>query len=110
MKILESEGDYLFGNKMEKDDVGETSEQSECQEPIMNAKYQVEHSPKAGRVSMHGLIEDTFIANIQKLGKVKRSLYQCSRECNQFSGQYHESTKSRKQTARIIEALGLNPM
>ena len=30
----------------------------------MNAKYPEHHSPKAGRVSMHGLIEDTFIANI----------------------------------------------
>ena len=30
----------------------------------MNAKYHEELSPKAGRVSMHGLIEDTFIANI----------------------------------------------
>ena len=110
MKILESEGDYLIGNETDKNDVEETSEQSECQEPIMNARYHEEHSPKAGRVSMHGLIEDTFIANIQKLGKVKRRLYQCSRECNQFSSQYHESPKSRKQTARIIEALGLNPM
>jgi hypothetical protein len=65
VKILESEGDYLLiGNEMERDDAGEISVQSDCQEPIMNAKYQQELSPKAGRVSMHGLIEDTFIANI----------------------------------------------
>ena len=61
MKVLESEGDYFMGNEMEKDEI---SEQSECQEPIMSAKYQEELTPKAGKVSMHGLIEDTFIANI----------------------------------------------
>jgi hypothetical protein len=61
VKVLDSEGDYLMGNDLEKDEI---SEQSECQEPIMSAKYQEVLTPKAGRVSMHGLIEDTFIANI----------------------------------------------
>jgi hypothetical protein len=50
VKILESEGDYLIGNELERDDAGEISGQSECQEPIMNAKYHEELSPKAGRV------------------------------------------------------------
>ena len=58
---------------------------------------------------MDGLIEDTFIANIQRLNRIKRRLYQCSRECNQFSlGAASASPK--KQASRIIEALGMNPM
>ncbi len=54
---------------------------------------------------MHGLVEDTLIANIQKFGKIKRQLYKCSRECNQFES----SSEDKKQTSRRIETLGMNP-
>lgn len=65
---------------------------------------------------MHALVEDTLVSNIQKLPKIRKLLYECNRQCNQFSQFYQEARTtldyplhSKKQSSRIIEALGLKP-
>ena len=72
------------------------------EDEILRPKY----NEKVQTFSMDGLIEDTFIANIQRLNRVKRKLYQCSKECNEFS---LRGSSPRRQASRILEALGMNP-
>jgi len=92
------------------EEVGSAGSDLEEQDPPMSSPT------KLRAVSMHALVEDTLVSNIQKLPKIRKLLYECNRQCNQFSQFYQEARTtldyplhSKKQSSRIIEALGLKP-
>eukprot|EP00347_Sterkiella_histriomuscorum_P009154 403342313 len=65
-----------------------------------------EQEQKEEKIDLDTFIEDTFISNMQQLGKLKKKLIECTREYRQYTFTH----SPRKHHSRIIDSLGLNPL